>query len=58
MDYLHHPFLGNSHTVFARKGMVVTSQPLAPQAALDMPRWQWMKGKAIHVEPEYPSYLV
>lgn len=31
---------------------------LNPQAALDMPRWQWMKGKVIHVEPEFPSYLV
>lgn len=31
---------------------------LNPQAALDMPRWQWMKGKVIHVEPEFPSYLL
>ncbi|MBP2242554.1 gamma-glutamyltranspeptidase/glutathione hydrolase [Cytobacillus eiseniae] len=31
---------------------------LNPQAALDMPRWQWMKGKSVHVEPEFPNYLV
>ncbi|MEK5208907.1 gamma-glutamyltransferase family protein [Psychrobacillus sp. FSL H8-0510] len=31
---------------------------LNPQATLDMPRWQWIKGKVIHVEPEFPSYLV
>lgn len=31
---------------------------LNPQAALDMPRWQWMKGRSVHVEPEFPNYLV
>lgn len=31
---------------------------LNPQAALDMPRWQWVGGKKIHVEPEFPNYLV
>lgn len=31
---------------------------LNPQAALDMPRWQWIKGKTVHVEPEFPNYLV
>ncbi|WP_078381884.1 gamma-glutamyltransferase family protein [Sutcliffiella halmapala] len=31
---------------------------LNPQAALDMPRWQWMKGKSVHVEPEFPNYLI
>ena len=31
---------------------------LNPQATLDMPRWQWMGGKTIHVEPNFPSYLV
>lgn len=30
---------------------------LSPQATLDMPRWQWIKGKTVHVEPEFPSYL-
>ena len=30
---------------------------LNPQAALDMPRWQWIKGKTVHVEPEFPNYL-
>ncbi|WP_391205533.1 gamma-glutamyltransferase family protein [Psychrobacillus sp. L4] len=29
-----------------------------PQAALDMPRWQWINGKTVHVEPEFPNYLV
>lgn len=28
-----------------------------PQAALDMPRWQWMGGKNILVEPNFPNYL-
>src|SRR3954465_1007174 len=36
MDYLYHPFEGKRHTVFARKGMVATSQPLAAQAGLDI----------------------
>ena len=31
---------------------------LNPQAALDMPRWQWIGEKKILVEPEFPSYLV
>ena len=31
---------------------------LNPQAALDAPRWQWIGGKKIHVEPEFPNYLV
>ncbi|MFA1642048.1 gamma-glutamyltransferase family protein [Chryseomicrobium imtechense] len=31
---------------------------LNPQATLDMPRWQWIEGKTIHVEPEFPNYLV
>jgi gamma-glutamyltranspeptidase/glutathione hydrolase len=26
-----------------------------PQAALDAPRWQWMKDKTIHVEPDFPG---
>jgi gamma-glutamyltranspeptidase / glutathione hydrolase len=29
-----------------------------PQAALDAPRWQWMKDKTIHVEPEFPAAWV
>ena len=24
---------------------------LNPQAALDAPRWQWMEGNTVHVEP-------
>ena len=36
MDYLHHPFPSRRTTVFARNGMVATSQPLAAQAGLDM----------------------
>lgn len=31
---------------------------LNPQAALDMPRWQWIGEKRIEVEPHFPSYLV
>lgn len=31
---------------------------LNPQAALDMPRWQWIGGKKVQVEPEFPNYLV
>ena len=31
---------------------------LNPQAALDMPRWQWIGDKTITVEPEFPLYLV
>ena len=30
---------------------------LNPQAALDMPRWQWMQGKTVLVEPEFPNQL-
>jgi gamma-glutamyltranspeptidase/glutathione hydrolase len=30
---------------------------LNPQAALDMPRWQWINGKTIHVEPEFPNQM-
>lgn len=28
-----------------------------PQAALDAPRWQWMEGKIVLVEPDFPNYL-
>lgn len=28
-----------------------------PQAALDAPRWQWMEGKIVLVEPTFPNYL-
>jgi gamma-glutamyltranspeptidase/glutathione hydrolase len=30
---------------------------LNPQATLDMPRWQWINGKTVHVEPEFPNHL-
>lgn len=30
---------------------------LNPQAALDVPRWQWIEGKTVLVEPEFPNYL-
>ena len=30
---------------------------LNPQAALDAPRWQWMKDKTVHVEPNFPNHL-
>lgn len=31
---------------------------LNPQAALDMPRWQWMGEKRIEVESHFPGYLI
>ncbi|MBD3894602.1 gamma-glutamyltransferase family protein [Halomonas sp. ML-15] len=30
---------------------------LNPQAALDMPRWKWTKGKTVEVEPHFPDHL-
>lgn len=30
---------------------------LNPQAALDAPRWQWIEGKIVHVEPEFPNHI-
>ncbi|GAA0367500.1 gamma-glutamyltransferase family protein [Bacillus horti] len=30
---------------------------LNPQAALDAPRWQWMKDKVVHVEPHFPDHI-
>ncbi|GGF25321.1 gamma-glutamyltransferase [Halobacillus andaensis] len=30
---------------------------LNPQAALDAPRWQWMKEKTVYVEPDFPSHI-
>ena len=30
---------------------------LNPQAALDAPRWQWMEGKKVEVEPHFPLHL-
>lgn len=31
---------------------------LNPQAALDAPRWQWVGGKSIEVEPAVPAEIV
>jgi gamma-glutamyltranspeptidase/glutathione hydrolase len=31
---------------------------LNPQAALDAPRWQWVKGKEIMVEKEFPKHIL
>ncbi|GHB20659.1 gamma-glutamyltransferase family protein [Salinicola rhizosphaerae] len=31
---------------------------LNPQAALDAPRWQWMGGRKIGIEPGYPLHLI
>lgn len=36
MDHLYQPYAAQRHTVFARNGMVATSQPLAAQAGLDI----------------------
>ncbi|WP_432357573.1 gamma-glutamyltransferase family protein [Sporosarcina sp. UB5] len=30
---------------------------LNPQATLDAPRWQWMEGNRVHVEPNFPNHL-
>lgn len=30
---------------------------LNPQAALDAPRWQWMRDKIVEVEPRFPHYM-
>lgn len=30
---------------------------LSPQAALDAPRWQWIKEKTIQVEPHFPDHI-
>ena len=30
---------------------------LNPQAALDAPRWQWIEGNKVHVEPDFPNHL-
>ncbi len=30
---------------------------LNPQAALDAPRWQWIEGNQVLVEPDFPNYL-
>ncbi len=30
---------------------------LNPQAALDAPRWQWLEGKKVAVEKDFPSHL-
>jgi gamma-glutamyltranspeptidase/glutathione hydrolase len=31
---------------------------LNPQAALDAPRWQWVEGKKVSVEPSTPRHIV
>lgn len=30
---------------------------LNPQAALDAPRWQWLEGKKVQVEPHFPNHI-
>jgi len=30
---------------------------LNPQAALDAPRWQWIKDKTVQVEPSFPNHI-
>ncbi|MFS1512310.1 gamma-glutamyltransferase family protein [Chengkuizengella sp. SCS-71B] len=36
IDYLHHPYPSQRMTVFAKRGMVATSQPIAAQVGLDI----------------------
>jgi gamma-glutamyltranspeptidase/glutathione hydrolase len=31
---------------------------LNPQAALDAPRWRWLEGRKVRVEPELPQHIV
>jgi len=31
---------------------------LNPQVALDAPRWQWIEGKIVEVEPNFPNHIV
>lgn len=31
---------------------------LNPQQALDAPRWQWIEGKRVEVEPHFPNHIV
>jgi len=31
---------------------------LNPQAALDAPRWQWMKGKVVEFENRFPHHII
>lgn len=31
---------------------------LHPQAALDAPRWQWLNGRTVEVEPSFPHHIV
>lgn len=38
MDYLYNPYPSVRHTVFAKNGMVATSQPLAAQAGIEIMR--------------------
>ncbi len=38
MDYLYHPFTSRRHTVFAKNGIVATSQPLAAQVGIEIMR--------------------
>ena len=38
MDYLYNPHPSTRHTVFAKNGMVATSQPLAAQAGIEIMR--------------------
>ncbi|MGZ6206860.1 MAG: gamma-glutamyltransferase, partial [Syntrophales bacterium] len=30
---------------------------LNPQAALDAPRWQWVEGQIVDIEPQFPKYI-
>ena len=30
---------------------------LNPQGALDAPRWQWLEGKKVLLEPNFPNHL-
>jgi gamma-glutamyltranspeptidase / glutathione hydrolase len=38
--------------------MHLMDHQMSPQAALDAPRWQWMKGNEIHVESTFPPAVI
>jgi len=36
----------------------MVDQGLNPQAALDAPRWQWLEGRRVALEPSFPSEVI
>lgn len=70
-DALKYEYPSKRNVIYGTRGMVCTSQPQAaqaglntvdfhmnPQDALNAPRWQWMEGKTIAVEKDFPTHIV